>query len=572
MTAELKRGFLVDEIQQFAIGNGLNEDDGFMHWFYRQLFDLDDDDFLPDEEIVDGTGERQIDIFNISLDDSEQTATINLIQVKNTNGFSANVVSLMKTGLDFIFKIPRKQIEELTNVKFREKILEVREIIKTYGNNNISVICNFVTMGDEDDLPEEATQNRENVMAEYGKSNIFSDFEFNFVGVHELDRLINLRRNVVRKISWDLKLIYDANRPSIVEFESAGVRSLLCTTTGVELAKLAQTEPRDAVFDANVRGHLGLGGRVNKSIYESSIDDQKASQFWFMNNGITMVCDGFNIVRDPDAPMVKITNLQIINGCQTTSSIRSAFERDELSENVKLQIKIYESTNREFIDNIVIATNNQNSIGTRDLYANDEVQLLIQRRMSEDYGLFYERKRGEAKSANIPKSEIVNMEKAGQAYIAVFKRQPTVSRAQKYKVFSKEFYSDTFEKGKPWQLAVAHELHKFTEIRGRKAYRELDATDPQRNILNYGVFHITRIFWWVIENETDIDLSDSKLLVAAIRNEDAAIEQAYDRSVEILEDVVDRNNETFINLNNYFKKATSQQNINSHLSNLTDDD
>ncbi|MEQ9505395.1 MAG: AIPR family protein [Hyphomonas sp.] len=572
MSLELKRQFLEDELELFADESGLTPDVAFMHWFYRVYFDLDEDEDVPADEIVDGTGERQVDLFRIDIDDAEQRSHIWIVQNKVSQGFGANTVSLMKTGLDFIFKVKREKVLALKNKRFRQKILETRDIIKQYGNNNIVVSCLYVTLGDDSCVPEEAQENAENILSEYAEGKVFGDFTFTFCGVHELDRILNIRRNRARKVDYDLPIAYDANRPSIIEFQSAGVGSLLCTVSGEDLAKLAQIEPRDAVFDVNVRGNLGLGGRVNKSIFRSSTEDDQAKLFWFMNNGITMVCDSFSIVRDPDSPMVKLKNLQIINGCQTTSSIRAAYEQGTLSNQVKVQLKIYQSKDRNFVDRVVVATNNQNAIGTRDLHANDEIQQLIQRRIEEDFDLFYERKRGEAKSAGVAKTKVINMEKAGQAYIAVFKRQPTVSRAQKYKVYAEEYYTDVFEKGQPWQLAVAHELYKFAESAGRKAYRELDDDDPKRNILNYGAFHITRVMWWVLENETKLDVTDAAKLIKKIRGSAVSIVKAHNRATEILEDIVDKNNETFVNLNNYFKKATSQQHINKYLAALESED
>jgi hypothetical protein len=529
MSAELKRTFLEDARTAYAEEHGLSEDDAFMYWFYSLLFDTDYDD-IPLDEIVDGKGERQIDIFKIDVDDADQKVTLHLIQVKNTEGFSANTVSLMKTGLDFIFRAKKAAFEKIANRTFVEKISNVRELISQYGNNSVDVVCYFVTLGDEADIAEEAQQNQANLVADYGDAKVFGSFDFRFVGVNELDRLVNLRKNKKRVINYDLPIIYDANRASIVEFDAGGVASVLCTISGVELAKLAQSEPRDAVFDANVRGNLGLGGQVNKSIYESATTDDHAERFWFMNNGITMVCDDFSLVRNPDHPSVKIKNLQIINGCQTTSSIRSAYEDGRLSQRVRLQLKIYASKNLGFVDSVVIATNNQNSINSRDLHANDEVQVLIQRRISDDFGLFYERKRGEAKSQKVPKANIISLEKAGQAYLAIFKRQPTVSRAQKYKIYSNELYDEVFSKAKPWQLAVAHELYKYVDARGRRAFRDADTAASVRQMLNYGVFHIARIMWWVLETEPGVDVKNPQELLKVIRSGDLRMEAWYFKS------------------------------------------
>lgn len=569
MSVQIKRGFIADAIAASSDDLSIGEDDAFMYWFYSILFDVDLED-VPDDEIVDGAGERQIDLFRIEIDDSTQTVEIHLIQVKNTSGFSANVVSLMKTGLEFIFFSPRDTYRRTPNQKLLEKIENAREAIRQYGNNSVNIRCYFVTLGDESDISTEAIENKENILREFRDSSVFGNFEFHFVGVNEIDRINNLRRNKGRAIDANIPIIYDANRASIVEFDTAGVRSVLCTVTGADLAKLAQREPRDAIFDANVRGNLGLGGQVNKSIYSSATDDATSEHFWFMNNGITMVCDRFSLVRDPDEPSVRVENVQIINGCQTTSSLRSAFEEGKLSDNVKVQVKLYESKDPAFIDNVVIATNNQNSIGSRDLHANDEVQQLIQRKIYEDFGLFYERKRGEAKSAKVPKTDIVSLEKAGQAYLAIFKSQPTVSRAQKYKIYSQELYNDVFAKSQPWQLAVAHEIYRYADYHGRKAYRELAPENPSRNILNYGVFHICRIVWWVLTHELGADPRDDKALMQIARDDNGLLNVAYERANEIMSTIVDENNESLINLNNYFKKSQSQQNINQYLKKFQD--
>lgn len=569
MSVRIKRGFISDAIAASSDELGIREDDAFMYWFYSILFDVELED-VPSDEVVDGAGERQIDMFRLEIDDSKQSVNIHLIQVKNTSGFSANTVSLIKAGLEFIFFSPRDTYRATPNEKLLEKIENARQAIRQYGNNSVNVNCYFVTLGDENDISTEALENRDSILREFRDSSIFGSFGFHFVGANEIDRINNLRRNKGREINATIPIVYDANRASIVEFETAGVRSVLCTVAGVDLAKLAQTEPRDAIFDTNVRGNLGLGGQVNKSIYTSATDGPTSEHFWFMNNGITMVCDRLSLVRDPDEPSVKVENVQIINGCQTTSSLRSAFEDGKLSEHVKVQVKLYESKDQQFVENVVIATNNQNSIGSRDLHANDEVQQLIQRKIEEEFGLFYERKRGEAKSASVTKSDVVNLEKAGQAYLAIFKNQPTVSRAQKYKIYSQDLYEEVFTKSQPWQLAVSHEIHRYAEYHGRKAYRELDASNPSRNILNYGVFHICRIAWWVLVNELGADSRDGKVLMNIARGDDGLLDTAYKRANEIMSEIVKENNESLVNLNNYFKKSQSQQNINQYLKKLQD--
>jgi hypothetical protein len=68
-----------------------------------------------------------------------------------------------------------------------------------------------------------------------------------------------------------------------------------------------------------------------------------------------------------------------------------------------------------------------------------------------------------------------------------------------------------------------------------------------------------------------MDAQDEAIAMAVAREENDLLETAYDRANEILSEVVNQNNESLINLNNYFKKAQSQQNINQHLQRQLDD-
>lgn len=74
MSVQIKRGFILDAVAASADELGVGEDDAFMYWFYSILFDVDLED-VPFDEIVDGAGERQIDVFRIEIDDSPSWST-----------------------------------------------------------------------------------------------------------------------------------------------------------------------------------------------------------------------------------------------------------------------------------------------------------------------------------------------------------------------------------------------------------------------------------------------------------------------------------------------------------------
>ncbi len=98
-------------------------------------------------------------------------------------------------------------------------------------------------------------------------------------------------------------------------------------------------------------------------------------EFWFLNNGITIVCDQFDPMTDPDNPDVKLNDLQIVDGCQTATKFALAQRGSRLSHDVWVITRIYETTDPMLFSPVLLTTNNQNQSKSRDSRANDLVQL-----------------------------------------------------------------------------------------------------------------------------------------------------------------------------------------------------
>src|SRR5690606_7092599 len=124
---------------------------------------------------------------------------------------------------------------------------------------------------------------------------------------------------------------------------------------------------------------------------ETCSDEDTSYLFWFLNNGVTVVCDKVDPVTDPDNPHLKIENLQIVNGCQTSSSLAIAEQEGILQEDTTVILKVFETSDLDLVDKVVLTTNNQNKITNRNLRANDKIQRDLERAF-EIYSYFYERK------------------------------------------------------------------------------------------------------------------------------------------------------------------------------------
>jgi hypothetical protein len=134
--------------------------------------------------------------------------------------------------------------------------------------------------------------------------------------------------------------------------------------------------------------------------------------------------------------VITLTDAQIINGAQTTYALIEAYKNGELKENVEVLIKMIETDDKNFLENVTLYTNSQNAIRLRDLCSNDEIQLKIQKILLDSYQYFYERKRGEFDSLYPTidakrkllrdnfKVKVISNEKAAQSFLAMYLDKP----------------------------------------------------------------------------------------------------------------------------------------------------
>lgn len=139
------------------------------------------------------------------------------------------------------------------------------------------------------------------------------------------------------------------------------------------------------IFEKNIREFLGNKG-INKKIYETLLDVEERKNFFYYNNGITIICDSMTPIRTQNSrynmnACFTIENPQIVNGCQTVNSIYEAlkninpetFERDYKDTFVMLKILVIDRNSdveKLLYKNIVRFNNSQNAIDEKTFAAN----------------------------------------------------------------------------------------------------------------------------------------------------------------------------------------------------------
>jgi hypothetical protein len=561
---KIRQNWVAEQAEYYAKQLVISEDDAFQLLVTSLLLDESIEDINP-EDIVDGGQDKQIDVIHIDDDQEKGYANLIIAQTKKASGFSSIAVIQVRNGLDWIFERPMKEVETLSNNYLVNKIKEIRELRIQYGASNISVSVYFATNGDKSVLSEEYLQESKILRDKYSTVG-FDSFNYDELGAHEIMEIVNKGEKLKKQINLEIPIIYDTNRPSIMQFSQGDTKSFVCTISGKGLAEITSTEPRDAIFDLNVRPYYGSKGKVNQDIWNTCINEE-SERFWFLNNGITMVCDSFDFTQDPDNPIIKVKNAQIVNGCQTSVTIREAHEKHELKDNVKVLLRIYSTDNPNLVEKITLTTNNQNKVTDRDLRANDSVQRDIEKIMYERYGQYYERKNKQYRHLSGPnKRKIVPSPKAAQAYLAIVRRKPSNARGYLGAIWS-DFYKEIFENATVGDLLLSYKIYKFCHKKSleSKNVGNLSASEIETRI--YGVFHIARATGVYLNGDNWGNKYFLKIdeLIKEVDEEDEILEEYYKKAVAVVGEIREEDKETSPIAAMYFKALSSQRKLNSKL-------
>lgn len=325
-------------------------------------------------------------------------------------------------------------------------------------------------------------------------------------------------------------------------------------------------------FDKNIRKFLGKNGKINSNILNTCVDPEMSKLFWFLNNGITIVCDSYDLNKDADMPTVTIDNLQIVNGCQTSETLKHALEANLLQEKTSVLVKIFATKDPILMDGITISTNNQNSINNRDLKANDQIQIDLQDAFYEKFQLHYERKRNEFKNdKNIDKSRIIKNEKVAQAFLSLGRKKPSLARDKVSKIFSEEkIYKEIFDNADIVQMAFCYKLLSFIESKQRASILKYEKSknDIGLDMVSYGSLHLVRILGALIMGK-DSFLTTNELTQLIVKLDDKNVPEEllkkYELSLEIFEVVQTKNSKHFSSVANFTKNTTLQSLINKEI-------
>lgn len=414
------------------------------------------ENFVITDKSISGRSELQIDAYALIETESSKVKQLHIFQYKlyANDSKSASPVELLNfaTFVNNNFVHP----EFLEKPSDNEVVAEIKtkcdEFLKGRRDRRIIVYCHYINNATGIYRNNEKEIN--NVLARFNADRQLLGFSIQVYGVKEILELV--REGKIQVGSESLELVnegmYSYRLEDNSKRESLGLpKKVIVGMCNVnEFIRLQNKYHHNQLYAENIRLYLGDRGNVNKDII-ATITSSESLWFPYMNNGISIICDSLAIGNTNAAKHVQtftLENMQIINGCQTVNALYSAKYGENTRDNFRpanVMVRIYEinPSQTDFKMNIIKATNNQNSVKSYSLMANDPIQIRIAEVLRK-FNIIYDRK-GEGK--NIQGNQmIISMVNVALAYRAVylFMARSLRSGLGKSRVFQKAEYDIIF--------------------------------------------------------------------------------------------------------------------------------
>lgn len=401
----------------------LSDGKAFGMWLCRDYLELEESDAF-EAASIDGGNDKGIDLFHI--DDSTERIIISQLKYNAKGSYRASKNELLGLihSTDWLKDIEGSSREGRPELTSAAKDYSLA-VSKGYSIEYIYAFCG----PSHKDVSDTARQFN---ASESGNipSRVCKILDLNTLKeIHE--EAINQSARVA---SCDLEI-----SKYLEEIGPYG-EAIVTTLTGAQLHGLYE-QHGDRLFDRNVRLFLGARkGGVNAGIRATLESSSERMNFWAYNNGVTMICDDFDV--SADRKKIKLTNFSIVNGCQTTVSL--ANEPITKLKDVRVLARFIKSTEK-IIDSIITFNNSQNPIRLWDINSQDKLQKKLKKDLAAlSKPFFYVLRKGEVQK--LTDAERAKFKRDGKIqqiphdlsaqFLGAFKGLPAIGYKDKGRIFS----------------------------------------------------------------------------------------------------------------------------------------
>lgn len=333
----------------------------FCEWILKYMFERMEDEIIESTEIA-GKSDNSVDAWY------EENNTLYIIQAKYNTSHKWSGVT------NFIVDMNRLLDNPYAIAGNNNKLYDLSERIEEFKIANKAIEFYYIT---DNKFTFEET---EKISFEKNKFDNRTDkvslYVYDIESIKDyfemaLNRLPKRYRNKETQLILKNKFVSDTTCVAEVSLKDFAVFT---------------NKNKDYLFYSNIRNYLRTTD-VNTGIVNTF--KSKPTDFWYYNNGITIVCDDFTL-KDF---LIEITTPQIVNGCQTANTILNEYKRldDDQKKNLQgtILVKIIKDINGKRKDDITRFTNKQNSVTGKDFFALDRFQRKLKNEFAE-LGYYYE--------------------------------------------------------------------------------------------------------------------------------------------------------------------------------------
>lgn len=387
------------------------------------------------------------------------------------------------SGDDYTFDVIQVKTGQLNGKELKSAILDMKRTIDDYCSDPNTISSkSCLDILSASNLDKSTKNNCEYYVVHTGDVT-------SFVGAKDDEHVLTLKQleilanNISDKVDSDIFTVDRSNNMVTYDVSVNDYKAIICSINGYDLAvlnnKYYNTElGRNILFGQNLREQLNSKKSKTYKAMENTINNCPEN-FWFYNNGITIIADGLKEIEPDEKGVSKIQliDFSIVNGAQTTSSLglylKEANSKGDKKaiENLKkvfVLTRILQVSDEDMQRDIAIYNNTQNPITSRDMVANREEQKKLNAwLLDDDYPQIYvEIRRGAKIPGNFNKAiahRITTNEELAQIAYAAFFEAPFTAKDKKSALFNMDFNQTEYTLNKTY-----HDIFYYDEAHPEK--------------------------------------------------------------------------------------------------------
>lgn len=407
----------------------------FLKWVLTYLFEKDNIEETEEINIIDGTNDGGIDAWLF------ENGIVTIIQTKyNTSHSYEKILGFINEVKNFINR----------NISTRkQKLFEIYDKFNDAEYKKIYYITN-AKFSIED--KKELEQKIEIFNKEFEEKGI----EINILDIDGISDFIQDALSEVPRKFKGKKINLQIER----YFKNKEQTTIIGEVMLKELASFVD-KGKDYLYISNIRNYLGKNA-INKEISKTYKESPK--DFWYYNNGITIVCDDFEEkTLNSYACQLKITTPQIVNGCQTSTTIHKEWKQSNQEQRKNQEgtilVKVIIDKKGKKKPKITRYTNSQTAVTGKDFFSLQDFHKQLKKDF-KDIGFVYEIQRKEITTPHKKKTKYSYLFKkdfdnkllakdVAQAYTAGIHFLPGKAKSPSNIVPGGKYYEKIFSKDAP---------------------------------------------------------------------------------------------------------------------------